>query len=157
MPLDTFFSIVCGFSWTRILTENILRGTPPPPARRYGHTMVAYDRHLYVFGGAADATLSNDLHCFDLDTQSWSVSRKMGNVFHIKPHYLQVVQPDPESDAPSGRLFHAAAVVNDAMFIFGGTVDNNVRSRDMFRYVYNLFTYKVIGFMLSPNDLPKQL
>lgn len=36
--------------------------------------MVAFDRHLYVFGGAADATLSNDLHCFDLDSQSWSVS-----------------------------------------------------------------------------------
>ncbi|XP_019760823.2 leucine-zipper-like transcriptional regulator 1 [Dendroctonus ponderosae] len=109
-------------TWTRISTENILRGAPPPPARRYGHTMVAYDRHLYVFGGAADATLSNDLHCFDLDTQSWSV-----------------VQPDPESDAPSGRLFHAAAVVNDAMFIFGGTVDNNVRSRDMFRFQFTSY------------------
>lgn len=60
--------------WTRISTEKILRGAPPPPARRYGHTMVAFDRHLYVFGGAADATLSNDLHCFDLDSQSWSVS-----------------------------------------------------------------------------------
>ena len=48
--------------WTRITTEHILRCAPPPPTRRYGHTMVAYDRHLYVFGGAADSTLPNDLH-----------------------------------------------------------------------------------------------
>ncbi|XP_050307728.1 leucine-zipper-like transcriptional regulator 1 [Anthonomus grandis grandis] len=106
-------------SWTRISTERILRGAPQPPARRYGHTMVSFDRHLYVFGGAADATLSNDLHCFDLDSQTWSV-----------------VLPDPDSFAPSGRLFHASAVVNDAMFIFGGTVDNNVRSGEMFRFQF---------------------
>lgn len=105
------------FSWTRISTEHILRGAPPPPARRYGHSMVAFDRHLYVFGGAADSTLSNDLHCFDLDSQTWSV-----------------ILPDIESFVPSGRLFHAAAVVGDAMFIFGGTVDNNVRSGEMYRY-----------------------
>lgn len=93
-----------------------MRGSPAPPARRYGHTMVAYDRHLYVFGGAADSTLSNDLHCFDLDAQKWSI-----------------ILPDLESFVPSGRLFHAAAVIGEAMFIFGGTVDNNVRSGEMYR------------------------
>ena len=35
--------------------------------------MVGYDRQLYVFGGAADNNPSNDVHCFDLDTQAWSV------------------------------------------------------------------------------------
>ncbi|XP_018565160.1 leucine-zipper-like transcriptional regulator 1 [Anoplophora glabripennis] len=109
-------------TWTRISTEHILRGAPPPPARRYGHSMVAFDRHLYVFGGAADATLSNDLHCFDLDSQTWSV-----------------ILPDVESFVPSGRLFHAAAVVGDAMFIFGGTVDNNVRSGEMYRFQFSSY------------------
>lgn len=59
--------------WVRISTEHILRGSPPPPTRRYGHTMVGFDRHLYVFGGSADSTLPNDLHCFDLDTLTWSI------------------------------------------------------------------------------------
>ncbi|XP_060530109.1 leucine-zipper-like transcriptional regulator 1 [Cylas formicarius] len=108
--------------WTRISTERVLRGAPPPPARRYGHTMVAFDRHLYVFGGATDPTLSNDLHCFDLDSQTWGV-----------------VLPDAESFLPSGRLFHAAAVVGDAMFIFGGTVDNNVRSGEMYRFQFSSY------------------
>lgn len=84
--------------------------------------MVAFDRHLYVFGGAADSTLSNDLHCFDLDSQTWSV-----------------VLPASESFVPSGRLFHAAAVVGDAMFIFGGTVDNNVRSGEMYRFQFSRY------------------
>ncbi|GFV26886.1 leucine-zipper-like transcriptional regulator 1 [Trichonephila clavipes] len=108
--------------WTRISTEHILRGAPPPPTRRYGHTMVAFDRHLYVFGGAADSTLPNDLHCFDLDSQTWSV-----------------IQPSADSEIPSGRLFHAAAVIGDAMYIFGGTIDNNVRSGEIYRFQFSCY------------------
>lgn len=104
-------------TWTRITTEHILRETPLPPTRRYGHSMVAYDRHLYVFGGAADNILPNTLHCFDLDSQTWSL-----------------ISPTANSQVPTGRLFHAAAVVSDQMFIFGGTVDNNIRSGEMFRF-----------------------
>lgn len=108
--------------WTRISAEHILRGAPPPPARRYGHTMVTFDRHLYVFGGTADSTLPNDLHCYDLDTQTWSI-----------------VSPSSDSQIPSGRLFHAAAVIGEAMFIFGGTVDNNVRSGETYRFQFSSY------------------
>ncbi|XP_060568676.1 leucine-zipper-like transcriptional regulator 1 [Ruditapes philippinarum] len=108
--------------WTRISTEHILRGSPPPPEKRYGHTMVAFDRHLYVFGGATGQTLPNDLHCFDLDSQTWSI-----------------IEPSPESTIPAGRLFHAAAVVTDAMYVFGGTVDNNVRSGEMYRFQFSSY------------------
>ena len=113
--------------WTRISTEHVLRGgSPPPPTRRYGHTMVAFDRQLYIFGGAADNILPNDLHSFDMDTQTWSL-----------------VAPTPDSHVPTGRLFHAAAVVGDAFYMFGGTVETNnlntprssqPRSGEMFRF-----------------------
>ncbi|XP_033223341.1 leucine-zipper-like transcriptional regulator 1 [Belonocnema kinseyi] len=108
--------------WTRISAEHILRGAPPPPARRYGHTMVSFDRHLYVFGGTADSTLPNDLHCYDLDTQTWNI-----------------VLPSADSQIPSGRLFHAAAVIGEAMFIFGGTIDNNVRSGETYRFQFSSY------------------
>ncbi|KAG1650537.1 Leucine-zipper-like transcriptional regulator 1 [Nymphon striatum] len=108
--------------WTRISTEHILRLAQPPPTRRYGHAMVGFERHLYVFGGTADNTLPNELHCFDLDSQTWSV-----------------VQPYSDSNIPSGRLFHAAAVIRDALYIFGGTVDNNVRSGEMYRFQFSCY------------------
>lgn len=48
--------------WTRIPSAHLLRGSPAPPQRRYGHSMVAFDRYLYVFGGVADNTLPSDLY-----------------------------------------------------------------------------------------------
>uniref|UniRef100_S4RP90 Leucine zipper like post translational regulator 1 n=1 Tax=Petromyzon marinus TaxID=7757 RepID=S4RP90_PETMA len=40
---------------------------------------------------------------------------------------------------PSGRVFHAAAVIGDAMYIFGGTVDNNTRSGEMYRFQFSSY------------------
>ena len=54
---------------------------------------------------------------FDLDSQTWSI-----------------IDSSSDSQIPAGRLFHAAAVVSDAIYIFGGTVDNNVRSGEIFRF-----------------------
>lgn len=62
------------------------------------------------------------LFSFDLDTTTWSV-----------------VKPSSESDIPSGRLFHTAAVIGDQMYIYGGTVDNNVRSSELFRFQFSCY------------------
>lgn len=40
---------------------------------------------------------------------------------------------------PSGRLFHTAAVIGEAMFIFGGTVDNNTRSAEAYRFQFSSY------------------
>lgn len=110
-------------SWRRIGNEHVLRGPgSQPPSRRYGHTMVHHDRFLYVFGGSADSTLPNDLHCYDLDAQVW-----------------HIIQPEDNSDVPSGRVFHASAVIGDAMYIFGGTVDNSVRRGDTYRFQFSSY------------------
>lgn len=50
-----------------------------------------------------------------------------------------------EFQIPAGRLFHAAAVVADAMYVFGGTVDNNVRSGEMHRFQVLLYSCPAIG------------
>jgi len=60
-------------TWSRLGAEHILRCAAPPPHRRYGHTMVAFDRFLFVFGGTAENNLSNDLHRYDLLSQEWYV------------------------------------------------------------------------------------
>ena len=123
-------------TWTQISTV-ILRDSPSPPSRRYGHSMVAYDRFLYVYGGAADNILPNELHCFDLEDETWSI-----------------IPPASNSSVPSGRLFHAATIVEDAFYLFGGTVDNNTRSGEMFRFQLASFPrctlHEDIGKLLTP-------
>uniref|UniRef100_A0A8B9W045 Leucine zipper like transcription regulator 1 n=1 Tax=Anas zonorhyncha TaxID=75864 RepID=A0A8B9W045_9AVES len=131
--------------WTRIPTEHLLRGSPPPPQRRYGHTMVAFDRHLYVFGGAADNTLPNELHCYDVDSQTWEViqpspdSEVKRSLFGFVDRLWTCFRQGQRHLLPSGRLFHAAAVISDAMYIFGGTVDNNIRSGEMYRFQFSCY------------------
>ncbi|CAH2233958.1 jg21439 [Pararge aegeria aegeria] len=71
---------------------------------------------MFVFSGQSGAKITNALFQFDFETNT------------------SVVQPASDSQIPSGRLFHAGAVVGDAMYIFGGTVDNNVRSGDLYRF-----------------------
>ena len=111
--------------WIRIRTSHLLRGTPAAPQRRYGHSMVAYRRGLYVYGGSADGVLDNEVHCFDVDSRSWSV-----------------IQPAPESNTPPGTVFHSAAIWNNGLYIFGGTgtldsVSN--RSGDLYRFSLSTF------------------
>lgn len=36
-------------------------------------------------------------------------------------------------------MFHAAAVIKDAMYIFGGTIDNNVRSGEIYRFQFSCY------------------
>ena len=109
--------------WIRIPTEHLLRTDASPPQRRYGHSMIAYGQRLYVFGGAADGILDNEVHCFDISSQSWSV-----------------IQPSVGSQVPSGRVFHTAAVCGDSMYIFGGTVDSMAnRSGELYRFRFSSF------------------
>ena len=109
--------------WIRIRTSHLLRGTPAAPQRRYGHTMVPYRRALYVYGGSADGILDNEVHCFDLDSRS-----------------LSVIQPAPESVIPPGTVFHSAAVWNNGLYIFGGTLDSlSNRSGDLYRFSLSTF------------------
>jgi hypothetical protein len=55
---------------------------------------------------------------------------------------------------PTGRLFHAAAVVKDAMYIFGGTVDSNVRSGENYRFQVFFHTgYLITIYLLQDFNL----
>ena len=57
-------SILWCCRWTRVSTDHIVRGGPQPPKKRYGHTMVTFNRCLYIFGGATGQILPNDIHRF---------------------------------------------------------------------------------------------
>ena len=64
-----------------------------------------------------------------------------GFSFDLNKKTWDIVTPADISATPTGRLFHAATVVSDALYIFGGTVDNNVRSSEIFKFQVIIFPF----------------
>ncbi|KAI9367894.1 hypothetical protein BJX61DRAFT_547065 [Aspergillus egyptiacus] len=74
------------------------------PEARANHTAVTYGGKLYIFGGSNGADYLNDVWCYDPITSLW--------------HELDCV-----GHRPLGRGGHAAAIVDDTMYVFGGRTE----------------------------------
>ena len=61
--------------------------------------------------------------------------------------------PADVAATPTGRLFHAATVVEDAMYIFGGTIDNNVRSSEIFKFQVSIQLIMFILMILVESNI----
>ncbi|KAH3766708.1 rho family protein [Pelomyxa schiedti] len=84
------------------------------PSPRYGSSMVAFAKHLFVFGGYdCNGIEGEDVTCYDLTAQTWIP-----------------VAIKPGGQTPSGRFHHTAVCHNGTMIIFGGTM-NGKRLNDV--------------------------
>ncbi|KAI6213859.1 Kelch repeat type 2 and Kelch repeat type 1 domain containing protein [Aphelenchoides besseyi] len=75
-----------------------------PPGRR-SNTLWSYDEKIYMFGGYESKSDRhfNDLYCFDPKTSTWSLMKPAGE------------------KAPSARRRQCSVVVDNRLFLFGGT------------------------------------
>ncbi|CAL1695132.1 unnamed protein product [Somion occarium] len=73
----------------------------PKPAPRTGHVCVTYGEKIILFGGTDCQYHYNDTWVFDTITRTWSELNCIGFI-------------------PSPREGHAAALVDDVMYVFGG-------------------------------------
>ncbi|GJJ09848.1 hypothetical protein Clacol_004072 [Clathrus columnatus] len=71
----------------------------PPP--RTGHVCVTYNERIYIFGGTDGQFHYNDTWVFDVISRTW---RELNCIGYI----------------PVSREGHAAAIVDDVMYVFGG-------------------------------------
>ena len=110
--------------WNLISTSRLARGWEGGagnkflgPMGRWGHTLVAYDRFLIVFGGSCPGQAFDVLWVIDMNPvlESQSSSQGLENLHWIK---LDVFGTPPRE-----RLGHAAVVVDGYMYVYGG---NNV-------------------------------
>ncbi|KAJ7630754.1 hypothetical protein FB45DRAFT_833493 [Roridomyces roridus] len=77
------------------------------PAQRTGHVCLTHENRIIVFGGTDGQYHYNDTWAFDLTTRKWTELQCIGFI-------------------PSPREGHAAALVDDVIYIFGGRgVDGN--------------------------------
>ncbi|KAH0590935.1 hypothetical protein H2248_001048 [Termitomyces sp. 'cryptogamus'] len=71
------------------------------PARRTGHVCVTYAERIFIFGGTDGQYHYNDTWSFDIHSRQWSELKCIGYI-------------------PQPREGHAAAVIDDVMYVFGG-------------------------------------
>ncbi|KAH8990140.1 hypothetical protein EDB86DRAFT_3065324 [Lactarius hatsudake] len=94
--------------WTRVVINS------PGPVGRYGHAVTMVGSKFFIFGGQVDGEFLNDIFggtdgryhyndtwMFDITTRKWTELQCTGYI-------------------PSPREGHAAALVDDVMYVFGG-------------------------------------
>ncbi|TVY65606.1 Tip elongation aberrant protein, partial [Lachnellula suecica] len=82
-----------------------------PPART-NHSVVTYNEKLYLFGGTNGFQWFNDVWCYDPQTNAWTSLDCIGYI-------------------PAPREGHAAAIVDDVMYIFGGRTEEGADLGDL--------------------------
>ncbi|KAJ6627112.1 hypothetical protein B0H10DRAFT_2210524 [Mycena sp. CBHHK59/15] len=71
------------------------------PAQRTGHACITFENRIIIFGGTDGQYHYNDTWTFDLTTRKWAELQCIGFI-------------------PSPREGHAAALVDDVIYVFGG-------------------------------------
>jgi hypothetical protein len=106
------------------LSKNTRPSRPPPsPFPRYGHSLSATANaagELFLFGGRAHESLSNDLYVFSTGDLSATLSKTTGEV-------------------PSPRAGHVCARIGDALLIWGGASNFNDKSRSIGPYDNSIY------------------
>ncbi|KAE9404377.1 galactose oxidase [Gymnopus androsaceus JB14] len=98
---DEFFNDVWSFDLLRRQWELIEPMSTERPAQRAGHVCINHQNRIVIFGGTDGQYHYSDTWSFDLITRKWSELICAGRI-------------------PAPREGHAAALVDNVMYIFGG-------------------------------------
>lgn len=96
-PIDVHILNPLNYRWKPLTIPN----DESTPFQRYGHTVVAFGRYVYLWGGRNDEFACKILFRFDTKTLRWDTPQVNGSI-------------------PGARDGHSAVVIRNKMFIFGG-------------------------------------
>ncbi|XP_018023900.1 kelch domain-containing protein 3 [Hyalella azteca] len=99
IPIEIFVLNTRTYKWQTLIVDS-----KNAPYRRYGHTVVAHGRNVYLWGGRNDEYCDGILYCFDTVSRSWS-------------------QPKVSGIVPLASDGHAACIHKDTMYIHGGYIE----------------------------------
>lgn len=138
--------------------------------RRYGHSMIYYQGNLYIFGGYMSkkdyrsedlfkqiGSMSNSIAEFNLKRHSWSNIRiyQSEKLNILEEHMLTNFNFNATpilSNVPSPRMFHTATLFHNSMIIFGGLLQNDKCSNELFSF--NLKKKQWKKYLLKNNVIP---
>ena len=131
------------------------------PSSRVYHTITASSDYLLVYGGyATDGSFLGDINVFHIPSQAWSgpIVRKQccdaegqnvetigadvdGN-FNVD-HELPTLDVGYQGDVPAPRAEHTTCVINEQMWLFGGTTETYGYVNDVYTFNPHAVTWKV--------------
>ncbi|XP_015786606.1 kelch domain-containing protein 3-like isoform X2 [Tetranychus urticae] len=101
------------------------------PFIRYGHSVVAQDDIIYLWGGRRDRVQCNKMFTFDTNTRQWSAPKVKGTI-------------------PRARGGHAACICAGHMYILGGYEEATKKYCDtVFRFELKTFTWQAVYQLTS--------
>ncbi|KAE9404389.1 galactose oxidase [Gymnopus androsaceus JB14] len=126
---EEFFNDLWSFDLLRRKWELIEPISPGKPAQQAGHVCINYKDHIVIFGGADRQYHYNDTWSFDLITRKWSELICAGCI-------------------PAPREGHAAALVDDDMYVLSGRGANGKDLNDLAAFKLSnqqWYTFPYIG------------
>ncbi|KAF9432804.1 hypothetical protein BGZ76_010307 [Entomortierella beljakovae] len=125
-----------------MLWERLIYTKGEPPSKRNDHSASLWgDDRIVIFGGSDEVNLyCNDVHVLHVRTMTWETPEVSGNI-------------------PTGRVKHAATIVDDMLYISGGCLEQEGVSQELLclnlstweweepidfvpRYTHTLFVYR---------------
>ncbi|KEY68688.1 hypothetical protein S7711_00562 [Stachybotrys chartarum IBT 7711] len=118
--------------------EILLHGdtSPKVPAARTNHSMITHEDKMYLFGGTNGFQWFNDVWCYDPAVNKWS-------------------QLDCRGYIPCPREGHAASLVGDVMYVFGGRTEEGTDLGDLAAFKitsHRWYTFQNMGPSPSPRS-----
>ncbi|XP_062823192.1 multiple epidermal growth factor-like domains protein 8 [Anolis carolinensis] len=128
LDLNTALGDLAFYNFTTNLWHR--RVLSPSPSARHSHSAVSWEGSLVLFGGElASGRLASDV---------WAFSAREGRWREMRPSNASGPPP------PGGLAGHAAAVVDDWLYVFGGRTSVDVFSSQMFRFHLRAWTWELV-------------
>ncbi|XP_015787072.1 kelch domain-containing protein 3 [Tetranychus urticae] len=134
-PIDVYTLDMNTLRWEEIRPSD--GGNPANvPCIRYGHTVVAQDDIIYLWGGGKNKVLCNKMFMFDTNTRSWLANEVKGEI-------------------PVARDGHSACTSGGFMYIIGGFEEERREFADtVYRFEFRTRTWQHL-YLLSSDLLKK--
>lgn len=123
------FVVLVSIKRSSIENNKPIMSNKPPGLN--GHSLITFDRSIYLFGGLSDQGYSNSLYEFDI-----------GIPFAIMPRIHAIASSQwslipARGTPPAPRGWHTCTVIGKLMFVFGGC--NGVAHNDLYTFDFGIF------------------
>lgn len=119
-----------------VITDTMMETCTNLPRPRTNHTALYYKHGMYIFGGSDEGNNKlNDLWKFDLQKKRWII--------------INHISDECDDQQPTRRSGHAANIIGNKMYIFGGLEGITHEANDFYSFDLDTETWTTIQLKVS--------